>query len=707
MFETLKNDNVFEQAFEKLSTSLKTQGESLHPSASATGVIAGIESLGGDARASVGQSVEHIKAMLDEAGFEAMLKAAGAEHPDNIKAGYDAAIASVLALGNTGAYQKAFQKPEGIESDGTVLGDHEGLPGIEAYDVNSFEKFATVSIMWNAISAASNEFEEAFFGTKVLAANERGVRVHVNLAQVYNHTAHTADGTKYELTRQSLVKAITDHTVLDNDSIRIWPVRNGDTSAQLLALDAADEDPTMYPNVPRVVGGNTYDTSPIPFGSEVNLIGLSTAVGAVSDQDESDTLDSVLGIGHVFLRIAQDGTPTSFAKVAVDTKGLQGALFTVPQDGKSQKLTVNFSGRIAVTKAAIEASLDTGLTAAINTALSLGGDDFTLLYDVSISGNADKSTGNIVLHANNITLAGVKDATGSMIADISALNGYLSSMVGYQPYAKRSNANLRLRGIQVDSGSTEKYTLAVELRAPISSKGPVHTEGYQLSVEGLNNTHRVYRANNAVTTLLEIEDLLEANNGQDLSSIAPGGNLVTTTYYSEPVDLSSLILSSKSAGSYQDLREALTNAITTMSSRLFVDSGYSAALEAQGLGRNQYEVVIGTDPFLASLIMESGDSRALGNGVSFRVAASNDSRLKGKVKIAFRRKGADAADVLNFGVHGFVPALAYEGNIPRGNALNKETIIQPRFRHHLLCPVMGNLDVTGHEDLFVSTIPNT
>lgn len=383
-------------------------------------------------------------------------------------------------------------------------------------------------------------------------------------------------------------------------------------------------------------------------------------------------------------------------------------MYTRPKEGLGQDMTVNFHAVVGIDdNAKLIDGAELGATIpALGTDMSAAG-DYQLLIELDISGRSSTDTGNMIQNAVGAKVSSfISD--GATVADVTPLAGYEFNLVGYVPYATRSNANFRQRGVQIETGTTQKYCLPVELRAPISTKAPVQTEGYAISMEGLNKAHRILRANSAVSSILEIEAMLASGIAAGTGiSVAAGANVVKPTYYSFPVDLTSLVLSNDSTGSYQDMREALLNAITTMSQRLFINSRYSAALEAQGLTSADYEVVIGTDPFLASLVMESGDSRALGNKVPFRVAVTNDERMLGKVKIAFRRKGGDAADILNFGVQGFVPALVFEGEIARGNTLSKEMIVQPRFRHHVLCPVLGNLDVTGHERLFLEVPPTT
>jgi len=706
MFEITQKSTV-DEAIDFVSSQMSAQGAAIAPEGAANVVVAGMESLG-DIAAQQGfaDQMQTLSGSLrSDDGFMKVLKAEYGEDEVAITAGIEAAVATIYAAQDPAKFAQGFMKPQqGQNVLGRDFNAETMVAGMEGYDQNAFADFAAASVVFNALNASGDAFAEAFFRTKMIPAGKSGIDVEVKVPKVYNRTVRGNTGAPTDINKKSLVAAVRDASILANDSTKIVPVSKAENDAYLVPA-------AQVAAFKETINGTEVDTRPIAMGKKVDLLALSAHPGIIlGEQDETDTIDPNLAVGDLYINISN---PSANSAVGVDmtfklsTAGMQGSLFTRPAEGDSSDLTVNFTGQLQVRKNTKD------ITGASIAALELADDvsagaaaDWAMTFEVKVSGDANTTTGSFELNAVKATVTGFVGGDDGMtpIADITGLDDVVITILGTMPAARRSNSNMRSRGLSVESGSTVTYRLPVELQSPISTISPVSGDHYGVTIEALNATNRIRNANRAVDTLLEMEAALAANSGLAGTSAFAGSTLVTPTYASETVDVAAQVISARSSGSYDDLREAILNSVTAIVHRMVLESGYTAALKTVP-GSREYEVVIGTDEQIASLLMKSGDARTLGNGISFRVAATDDQRLRGQIKIALRRKGADAADPLNFGIHGVTTSLIFRAATSKGSATSNEIQLQPRNRHHVLCPVLGAITVTGLESLFLTATP--
>jgi hypothetical protein len=141
--------------------------------------------------------------------------------------------------------------------------------------------------------------------------------------------------------------------------------------------------------------------------------------------------------------------------------------------------------------------------------------------------------------------------------------------------------------------------------------------------------------------------------------------------------------------------------------RLYRDSEYQAAADALAGGvAAMPEVIIGTDPVIARYITVSGDLRTLGGEFGFRVVSTLDSRMKGKIVVAFANKDGSQNSQphpLNFGNMVWAPELVLKANLSRGNTYSRETVVQPRFLFVVNTPIMGVIEVANIPDTLNKT----
>lgn len=701
MFHKLNKGPILAKSKE-IGTYLKQHGESAIPTDLRTAVVAGIESFDEAKREGLADGVASLRQGLLQSGLREVLVAKlgkdVSEDDPRFENAVNAAVMVAAASTNPTEFVSKYAKP--ADADGIVLGGTEAfgddvIAGLENFDKQSFDKFVGYNVVLAALSAGSSEFEEAIFPTEVLAAGVSGAEIHVTQPYAYRSIKRT-NGQPARLEKRKLVDAIRDASLLATDVTRIFPHAIAGNAAYLA-------DVAVVPTVTKTVDGVAFDSRPIKFGVDVDLLGVSAVPGLVSGtQDETDTLHPAISLGEVFLTVTDTAATPNKKTFMVDVGNAQGALFQRPQTGKGNDLILNFSGNVTVT----EADLGTDVSATLKTAGNIT-DTMEIVARLDVTGNANSQNANIRLNFGGLTVVEVYSVSATGVrtqvssADKAAVAAaFTTAPAGCFPAARRSNANMRQQGLLINSGETVKYVLPNYPQSPLSSNAPLNVEGYAMTIEGLAQAQSVRQHNNAVNALLEIADVVKSNSGLGNTGLMAGAEYITPRYVDGDVlDLSSMAITLNSMEAMRNVSATLVNAATIIVQRMVRESGYLAALQVMG-AENDYEVVIATDSQIKGLLKIDGDQRTLGNGVSFRAVSTEDARMAGKMFFILRRK-SEKLHPMSFGARVMTPALISEIQNNRGDSVRKELMLVPRDQIHGVCPVMGALTVNGLQNIFV------
>lgn len=697
MFNNLSKDSALMQAANAVENIITTNGAA-SASANTFDYVAGVESFD---QANLGGVATDVEGLIQQAsmeasikdaipGFEFFKKDAGGNDTTQLTAGAESLAASLILATDPEKWLNAHHDAKGdnlLESEGAVA-----LGGVENFQRDMQER-TSIAIVLNAAAATTDDFVSTLFPTRIVPAGSAALEYVVSIPYVFNRTARASKANQYELNRRPLHEAISDSTVFESKTLEIVPVATAEN-------DEFFVDDSLMGDTLVSVGEEKVPTRALVLGKRMNLISLAMTPGTINQtMDETDTLDRNVAIGEIFVKLTPTaGTPQI---VRLVTKGHSGSLLTTQAAGANTQVTANFNNTYVIDSTATDiASTD---LAAVATALGAGA-DFSFDLEIDVSATAEPAKGNMsVVKGLDPVITAVRSA-GSEMAN-PALADVTVELFGWLPAARISNANYRQRGYQIGAGDAVRYLLAVERGAPLATAAPVTGEGYDVQLATLRKAHSYRQSTEAVSKLLETVATMSSGASVAGTAAFVGAQLVKPTYLPVNVDLTALTVSKDSATAMVSLREALLNAITLPVMRLLVESGYSRGLQYVGAPQNDYEVIIATDPFISALIMESGDSRALGNGVPYRCVHSNDTRMTGKLFATIRRRNASADDIMNFGVHGFSPANVYNGTLTRGESTATETIFQPADRFHVINPVIAEFNVTGLEDVLVTVAP--
>lgn len=711
----------------QLNTMMRQQGSAL-VSAEHTESVLSMESLN-DARfnavlAQHANLESQITRIWQEAfaGDRASMESLGDLSAAQVEAG-----AIVLgAAGNPAAYaEKAYrnltasnkQGATVIESSANSFGVETYLePSLEAFDEQELRNHLGWSVAFNVLGARQDEFSERFFPTVVVTPDQAGLDISIRRSMVLQEVRHSLTGQPLNFDQRNLIEAVIDHTILGSEANRIYPlvVSVGPEANVDKYVAAAD----VAPFNKVVEEGITVLTAPLKAGIDINLLGLSQRndIQTQGQLNSTDSLDASLRLETLYLKVVNaDGTSV----IPFNVSRAPRNQWVKSVEGRSREMNLNY-----VTDDLPITGLTLTVAGATATALTYLTDparaNWVVRLATKVSGNADVEFGTISANPSAVRVFKIFDknpTTGELVdvtqAEKAALETALGTMeiIGYDVYATRCNANLRTRGLLLNSVElTERYT--VKLGAPLTIPSPVSSNREAGDLATLISAVRIRNSNNAVTTLFnhaEALSQLEQSVQNKLPTPAIEGIarfvLRSPFYHAETVNLLDHINSIKTHERIRDVQQALVNKIREISYRMYRDSGYQAALDAAtGNSGEKPMVLIGTDSVLAKYLLVEGDTRTLGIGLDSQVVVSQDKRVYGRIFITLTRANQVGADPLSFGQFAWIPELASTVQVSRNGATTKEVMVQPRGLHIVNLPLLANLEITNLDKVVTKTI---
>lgn len=592
---------------------------------------------------------------------------------------------------------------------------------MEAFDEQELRQHLPFSIAFNVQAARQDEFSETFYPTVVVTPDQAGLDIIVRRTMVFNEVRHTLTGTSTDFDKRNLIDAVIDHRILASESVKAIPYVLSGGEPEQGANNANFVASADVPVQPKTVDGITFDTAPLVFGKEINLIGLSNHPGLITQgiMDVSDSLDARIALETVYVKTTN---LTDISTIGLNVSRFPYSAFTKQVEGNYRSMTLNFNSKEVTISAATTDAEGDPLAAAQLAFFSIDGGGVThhVKLKVKLSGSVNTEFGNIEIHVNTITVDSVwrKNADGS-VEDVSATLlaaaitafGVLTGL-GYDVQATRSNQNRRVRGLLVDTTEqVERHT--VLMGSPITILSPVTGNRDASDLTSAVAAARIRNSNQAVTTLEKYVETLEGlavgvDRTTDIPEIEGAGRWLVRPFFERiTLDLLAQINSTKSHERQQDVSAAIVNAIREVAYRMYRQSGYQPALDAVTGGTGEKpRLVIGTDPVIANHLQLTGDTRLAGIAMDYVVVTSMDTRVYDKIYLTFTRPGQTGPDPLSFGTHVWIPELAGTVQVSRGGSTVKEAQVQPRNRHINNLPVAAVIDVQNLAEAVTDKVAN-
>lgn len=618
------------------------------------------------------------------------------------------------ALGQSNMSNPAVGTVVSVESLSDFDFQEKAAPSMEAFDNSNLTDFIGLSMVYNQKAAKQGEFAEAFYRTVILTPEQGGADVTIRSHLVLNHFLHNTRGDHADFKQRRLLEAAINYQILADQSTALVPeVHNG--NKDLFVAEAVV--------APRTVdlGNREVVTAPLQVGKRVNLVGLAqnSLVKIAGQANQTDALDRAVGLKSLYVRQG-DADVLRF-----DVETLPRAAFIKGPQGLARELELNFrTSSIQINGK----STDYKGEALVNPILKQiveGG--YTVTLSLIVTGNVDTEKGNATVNAAPVVVEKVINSAGESLSLTAAGPGRdiargleTLAIIGWEPNARLSNANRRLRGLQLNSSEyTERYP--VMLGSPLSIPSPLAETRGMADIDLLVTAARLRNDNNAITTLLRFTDglarwkfLTESVASDDLLPEVEGiaRFLVRPWFRERNLDLRTLVRSLRSYERVQDIQAALGNVLRSDIQDAILESNYKTALDAYtGYVGEKVCVLIGSDPKTASFILKDGDSRTLGDDIDFEKVTTVDQRVRKQIFWTFKRK-TEGLDPLNCGTHFWIPELISHVNVSRDETQIREAMVQPRNRHINHLPIMGKINVIGLDEVLsegwsipVSTFP--
>lgn len=569
---------------------------------------------------------------------------------------------------------------------------------LEHYDDRDMGNLASRSVAYNMEAVRPSEFTKTIFPFVVFNPESAGVRQVVELLYRQDDVNHAIDGSLTDFNRVGLTHAAIDSSILSDDSTRVIPVHNANTTNNF--IDAA-----VIPDWAVMNEGASVPTNFLKFSNKVNLIGVSQTESLLSKgvMNSSDQLDVRNALNLISYQIGADIVEFNVGAIA-------SASFSSAHPGPGTSQTLNFNTTSIKFDANSTARADTAFTEA--TLLAIATNNWTIQLEVSMAGTVDIDNGTQVVYPTSFEVAHVYDASGieldltnaAVAPTVAAING--ATPLGYHPLSYRSNKNRRQRGKLLGSRTfVEEYY--VPMRSPLSTARHVGANKENADIGRLVSATHIEMNNDAVATLEDGAATLRqfavnANITVDRPDyLGLGRFYINPRFIERNIDLPLQINSISSHQRMDDIRSVLLLQIRDVASRLYLESGFSAGQAVINAGATRKPlIIVATDDYTASYLNESAGERLLGDQFDSVVVTNINQKMRGKIYILISdQANVEGINPLGAGNTLYAPEMISNLVIDRGGQTSREVTVMRHWRMILNNNIMGLLHVSGLDDV--------
>lgn len=690
------DDSSLGKAFDVLQQTLRHSGQQTFVSANGTGLSLGLEGFSENALAQndLETSVESLTRALT--GLE-----------NYSPAQREAATYAGMISGDIGAF---LRQKTGDQKGMTMSSDDIGRisPALESYDEKENRAASIFTVTYNLRAARQDEFGEAFFPTVVVAPDQQGYHVHINLINLISGIRRKANGEAGDWNRHNLVHVIRNPSLIDSSSTKLIPVYRAGNESYFV-------DTALVSSTTVDINGEQVTTAPLAIGKSIELIALSQTDLQLERMymDETDSIDTDIQLKSIYLKVGDD-------VLRYPVSHLPGAQFHYPVQGDQQRMDVRLETEVL----SIGPTTKTAGGAVLDTLQPVVTGDIVVYLRTVVTGSVVRDKGETEMNASAVRVVKIIDANKDVhlpsslqYAAIVALFAN-AQVIGYDLDTRRTNLNRRSIGQMLETRQ-EVQAYAVPLLSPFTVKRPqgLNDTTDQSDLASLVTLTRAMASGKAVDELFKAAETLKAyvqegrrSVGDNLRILGVGSHLITAHYEYKEIKVDELAMSRNSAELAANIQAAIINVIRDMVFRGYQISGWKAAADMlEGGDSKKPTVVIGTDQTLGRYLQVSGDLRTIGGGFDdYLIVDTQNDKMKGKIFIAFMPAGVaeGTPHPLQLGNMAWKPEVAVVLPIHRNGANSKELTVQPAFRHVVNTPFLLEIDVTGIPETVETRVPN-
>lgn len=618
----------------------------------------------------------------------------------------EAAMYAGMVTGDIGA----FLKTDNSSAPGAMAASN-GIgriaPGLESYDEKENKAAAVYTVAYNLQAARQDPFGEAFYPTVVVAPDQQGYHIHINLVNLINGVRRKASGELENWNRHNIVHVIRNPGLINSTSTKITPVFRDDNKSIFVSEDLVKPTATE-------VNGESVLTSTLAVGKQFDLIGASQTDLQLDQghMDETDSIDTDIILKNVLVKVGND-------ILKFPTNHLPGSQFHYPVQGDQQRMDVRME-----TDALMVGPKTLGIGSVdLDTLKPVVTGDLVVYLKTVVTGSVVRDKGETEINASAVRVVKLVTADGeshlpsspAYAAVVALFEG--AQIIGYELDARRTNLNRRSIGQMLETRQ-DVQAYAVPLLSPFTVKRPqgLNDSTDASDLASLVTLTRAMASGMAVQELFKAADTLKAlvkegrrPVGDNLMVLGIARHLITAFYEYREIKVESTVNTRNSIELAENIQYTIINVLRDLVFRAYQESGYKAAADMLAGGEAAKPVVIiGADQTLVRWLTVTGDLRTFGGGFEevLIVDTLNDA-MKGKIFVTFGVKGASEGvpHPLNFGNMAWKPEVTVVLPIHRNGANSKELTVQPSFRHVTNLPILIEIDVVGIPETFETRVP--
>lgn len=573
----------------------------------------------------------------------------------------------------------------------------------EAFDGQNLSNAIYFSIAYNVGAATQDEFGETIYPTIAVSPTESGISVSIEYVAIMKEFMRNINGVvqREVVDRVSILKKMYDSKTFGSDATALVPVLRTENESKLVKeAEYVEEKLTPEP----------IKTAPLKFGMLIDLLGISQTddILAKGVMDNTDAIDRAVALSKVYIQFGSSDI------VEYDVTSAASRRFFPPATGHWKKLICSFDLK--------GASVNTSNTKTVKNIVSEElleiGANTNVMMEFVINGSLNVEDGGIDLNASPIRFLGVRDENGKLL-DTSdgkytkaktVVEG--AKLVGYVVDAKRTNTNVRTRGVVV-SNEIYSYLYNAPFRSGITCLKPLvqysGTENDANRVAAQAQATGFIISNVAVNTLVDHVSSLRAaaQNGaiETMSFEGVGEKFIYPYFREEAIDLADVVDSLESSKRDDDIRANLLQRINNIAVDMIIKSNYGPAFSViKGNSGQKITIIIATDINLARLMVKDGVSEfEYGDRFKFKVVSTYNEAVKGTIYIlptVLDENKNTTPDPLNYGFCIYTPTIVYEVSKTTNGAVAGELNTIPRFLHVNNLPIAGVVTVSDVSSVF-------
>lgn len=584
----------------------------------------------------------------------------------------------------------------------------------ESFDGQQLNNAIYFSIAYNIAAATQDEFGETLYPTITVSPVESGISVSVEYVAIMGkEVLRDTKGTPVVdvENRIPVIKAMYDHSVFGVDTSAIIPVYRTSNKDNFVEECKYVEDK---------ISNVAIETAPLKFGKAIDILGISQTDEQLAKgvMDNTDAVDRAVNISKLYFTLGDVGTLEYFV---YDVSNIASRRFYAPPQGHYKLLKCSFKA----TGAAINTSNTKKIDGQESTVLKALAQNHNIMLQFNVTGELNVESGVVDLNAFEVRLEGVRDPNGNLLA--TADQNYMTiktaiekaKLVGYVLEARRTNTNVRTRGVIV-SNEIYSYLYNVPFRSGVTCvKSLVNysgTENDANRVAAQSQTTGFIISNIAVSTLVNhVESLRAAKDNGSLATLTfegIGAKFTDPYFREESIDLADVVDSRESNKRDDDVRSNLLQRINNIAMDMIIKSKYGPSFKVlKGNAGGKITIVIATDPNIARLIVRDGVSEfEYGDRFKFKVVSTYNNLMSGRIIIVPTVLDANkntSPDPMNFGFCAYTPTIVYEVSKTTNGAVAGELNTIPRFLHVTNLAIAGVINISDVSNVFNKITVNT